>query len=453
MTEERNHEIGQMVAQKPWKAIVLFSVPVLLGNLFQQLYNMADIMIVGRFLGLLPLAGVGATSSVTFLIIGFATGLTGGFSVVTAQRAGLGNEEQVKASAAASLELCLIAAAVLTLTGGMASRALLRLMNTPEDIFEYANVYLRVICLGLFASIYYNMMAGLLRAIGDSRTPLYLLFFSAVLNIALDVVVILWFHMGVGGAAFATVFSQLFSAVVCHIYAVKRYPMLRPEWRHFAGIASEAWVHIRIGLPMALQFSVTAVGIMILQAYLNRFGSLVIAGYTAAGKVENLVTQPFIALALTMEVYCGQNFGAGNMERIRQGIRSCLCIGMICAAAAAGINLIFGRSLIGLFLEQYDSRVVEYGYNYLMVIAVFFWLLCGLQIMRSSLQGMGEAAVPMTGGVIELLARWGGCAVMAAPFGVTGVYLSTPLAWGLALLLLVIRYIRCEKTLTSIGGE
>lgn len=429
-----------MLKGTPWKAILLFSVPLLIGNLFQQLYSMADAILIGRLVGVMELAGVGATSAMSFLVIGFASGMTGGFSVVTAQRAGVRDQERVKSSVAASILLCLLITSVLTVVSFFAAAPLLRLMNTPEDIFPYALGYIRIIFAGLGATLYYNMTAGILRAIGDSRTPLYFLVFSSVLNVVLDVAAILWLQMGVEGAALATVAAQLVSALMCHLYAFRRYPEIRPGRRHFARFFSEAFCHLRIGLPMALQFFVTAVGIMILQSYLNGFGPLVIAGYTAAGKVENLVTQPFTTLSVSMEVYCGQNFGAGNWERIRKGIKSSLMIGMVCAALAAVLNIFAGRQMIALFLDQYDQAVVEYGYHYLLVITVFFWLLCSLQIIRSSLQGMGEAAVPMAGGVLELFARWIGCALLAAPAGYLGIYASTPLAWLFALTLLLVRY-------------
>ena len=429
-----------MTEGTPWKVIMRFSIPVLMGNLFQQLYSVADAMIIGRMLGVYPLAGVGAAGAMSFLVLGFATGLTGGFSVVTAQRAGQGAPERIKASAAASMVLCVLTAVALTVASVATAVPLLKFMNTPEDIFPYARIYIQVTYLGLGATLYYNLMAGLLRALGDSRTPLYFLIISSLLNVTLDLIMVCVFHLGVGGAASATVISQLVSAIACHIYAVKRYPVLKPEKKHFRVECREAFAHMRIGIPMALQFSVTAVGIMILQAYLNEYGALVVAGYTAAGKVENLVTQPFNALAMAMEVYCGQNMGAGKKKRIRCGIRQCLALGMICVSIASAVNICLGRSLIRLFMEKDDPAVVEYGYTYLVIIAIFFWLLCILQIMRSSLQGLGEAAVPMAGGIVELFSRWAGCAVFSGLTGYAGVYLSTPLAWGLALLLLTIRY-------------
>lgn len=429
-----------MTEGTPWKVILRFSIPVLMGNLFQQLYSLADAMIIGRLVGVYPLAGVGAAAAMSFLVLGFATGLTGGFSVVTAQRAGQGDPEKIKESAAASMVLCAVTAVLLTVLSVATAVPLLRFMNTPEEIFPYARTYIRITYLGLGAVLYYNLMAGLLRALGDSRAPLFFLIISSVLNVVLDVIMIRGFHSGVGGAALATVISQLVSAVACHLYAVKRYPVLRPEKRYLKVERREAFAHLRIGVPMALQFSVTAVGIIILQAYLNEYGALVVAGYTAAGKVENLVTQPFNALALAMEVYCGQNMGAGKRERIRCGIRQCIALGTVCVILSSAVNVCLGRPFIGLFMETCDPKIVEYGYVYLVIIAVFFWLLCTMQIMRSSLQGIGEAAVPMAGGILELFSRWAGCAAFSGISGYTGVYLSTPLAWGMALLLLTIRY-------------
>lgn len=441
MSVIKEHGIDRMTTKTPWKVILMFSIPLLIGNLFQQFYSMADAIIIGRLVGIKELAGVGATGAMSFLVIGFATGITGGFAVVTAQRAGTGNLEDIKSSMAASACLCGGITLVLTAFSVVTAGPLLKFLNTPEDIFPFAHRYIFIIYAGLGATIYYNMISGILRAIGDSKTPLYFLIASSILNIILDLVVILKFHAGVTGAALTTVMAQLISALSCNFYVVKRYPQFRLEKRHFKKFTSEAWRHLRIGLPMALQFSVTAVGIMIFQAYLNQYGSSAIAGYTAASKVENLVTQPFTTLSVAMEVYCGQNYGAGNKMRIRQGIRSSLLIGMIAVIVASCLNLFLGRQMIALFLDRYDTEIVEYGYHYLFIIAVFFWLLCALQIIRSSLQGMGEAMVPLAGGVIELCSRWGGCLLLMAPAGYIGVFLTTPLAWGLTLVLLFARYV------------
>ncbi len=438
---EKRERLGieTMTVQVPWKAILWFSIPLFIGSLFQQIYSMADAVIVGRLVGVKELAGVGATGAMSFLVLGFATGITSGFSVVIAQRAGAEDREQIRISVAACCWLCIAATVVMTILSVAGADFLLRIMNTPDDIFRYASGYIRIIFGGLGASIYYNMIAGILRAVGDSRTPLYFLIFSSVFNVVLDIAAVLVFHGGVEGASFATVISQLISAFLCHWYAGRKYPGIWPEKRHWSASLSQGWRHLRIGLPMALQFSVTAVGIMILQAYLNGFGSVVIAGYTAAGKVENLVTQPFTTLAAAMEVYCGQNYGAGRPDRIRKGISSSLKMGGVAAAGMLVLNVVFGRQMIQIFLESYDSAIVEYGYIYLVIIGAFSMVLCMLQIVRSSLQGMGEALVPMAGGVIELAARWAGC-ICLLPFGYAGICFSTPLAWVLALTLLLVYY-------------
>lgn len=444
--------IETMTVQVPWKAILRFSIPLFIGSLFQQIYSMADAVIVGRLVGVKELAGVGATGAMSFLVIGFATGITSGFSVVIAQRAGAEDGEQIRNSVAACCWLCAAVTTVMTILSMAGADPLLRLMNTPEDIFRYASGYIRIIFGGLGASIYYNMIAGILRAVGDSRTPLYFLIFSSVLNVILDLATILAFHGGVEGAAAATVLSQLVSAFLCHWYARRKYPDIWPVKRHWAASLFQGWKHMRIGLPMALQFSVTAVGIMILQAYLNSFGSAVIAGYTVAGKVENLVTQPFTTLAAAMEVYCGQNYGAGRSNRIRQGIASSLKMGAAASAGMLVLNVFFGRQMIRLFLDPYDPVIVGYGYTYLVIIGVFSMALCALQIVRSSLQGMGEALVPMAGGVMELVARWGGC-VLLMPFGYEGICFSTPLAWLLALTVLLIYYKKIQGGKLNVGQE
>ena len=372
---EKRERLGieTMTVQVPWKAILWFSIPLFIGSLFQQIYSMADAVIVGRLVGVKELAGVGATGAMSFLVLGFATGITSGFSVVIAQRAGAEDREQIRISVAACCWLCIAVTVVMTILSVAGADFLLRIMNTPDDIFRYASGYIRIIFGGLGASIYYNMIAGILRAVGDSRTPLYFLIFSSVFNVVLDIAAVLVFHGGVEGASFATVISQLISAFLCHWYAGRKYPGIWPEKRHWSASLSQGWRHLRIGLPMALQFSVTAVGIMILQAYLNGFGSVVIAGYTAAGKVENLVTQPFTTLAAAMEVYCGQNYGAGRPDRIRKGIKngrsgSCRNAGFECSVWPSddpdifGI-LRFGNCRIWIYLSG-DYWSIFYGTMY-----------------------------------------------------------------------------------------
>lgn len=343
--------------------------------------------------------------------------------------------------------------AVMTLLSMVGADPLLRLMNTPEDIFQYASGYIGIIFGGLGAAIYYNMIAGILRAVGDSRhTSVFPYFFFCP-------------QRGPGSGGSPGISRRRGGGGLQPRFWPSWLPRSSAIGTHGGNIRTSgrnggtglkvfprAGSHLRIGLPMALQFSVTAVGIMILQAYLNGFGSAVIAGYTAAGKVENLVTQPFTTLAAAMEVYCGQNYGAGRPDRIRQGIVSSLKMGGAAALGMLVLNVCFGRQMIRLFLEPYDPVIVEYGYTYLVIIGVFSMALCALQIVRSSLQGMGEALVPMAGGVLELAARWGGCALLL-PFGYAGICFSTPLAWLLALTLLCLYYKKIQGGKLNVRQE
>ncbi len=430
---------GDMTKGSPLRLILRFSLPVLIGNIFQQLYSIVDTIIVGRCVGNDALAAVGSTGALSFLILGFAIGITGGFSVIASQRFGAQDEEGVKRSAAASTQLCVLITVLLTAVSLLTAKPLLRLMNTPEDIFQDAYTYISVIFIGIGASIYYNMIAGILRALGDSKTPLYFLILSSLLNIGLDLLFILTFSMGVAGAAWATVLSQLISAVLCTLYAAKRFPILRLHRKHFRPDFRFMWAHLRIGLPMALQFSVTAVGIMILQSAINAFGSNVVASFTAANKVEIFVTQTFVTLSVTMATYCGQNLGAGDIFRLKQGLKTATWLGLLCSIVASLINIFLGTPLSTLFLETPSEEILYYAQQYLTTIAIFYPMLAMLYVYRSSLQAMDAPAVPMLGGVLELAARFAVCTFLPQFWGYAAVCLATPAAWIAAAVPLMIK--------------
>lgn len=418
-----------MTKGSPWKLILYFSLPLLLGNIFQQLYSMVDTIIVGRFVSVEALAAVGSTGAMSFLILGFAMGITSGFSVITAQRFGANDEDGVRHSVAMSILLCIAFTIILTTVAMLGAKPMLEFMNTPQDIMEDALQYILIIYGGLGATMYYNMISGILRALGDSKTPLYFLILSSILNVGLDLVLILGFSMGAAGAAYATVISQLVSALFCTLYTKKHYPLLSLKKQDFHFDWIFMCSHLNLGLPMALQFSVTAVGIMILQGALNVFGSTVIAAYTAASKVEMLVTQPFATLGVTMATYCGQNRGANDWHRIRQGMKSCIWMGVISCILASGINLFLGHGFTSLFLNQDSEVVYEYAQLYLTTIAVFYPALTLLYMLRNGLQGMGESFVPMMGGVAEFFARLLVCLWLPAYLGYFGVCLASPMAW------------------------
>lgn len=437
--------VQDMTKGTPWKLIVAFSIPLLIGNIFQQLYSMVDTIIVGRFVSVEALAAVGSTGSMSFLILGFVMGITSGFSVITAQRFGAQDEAGIRRSIATSITLCVMITILLTVVALVSADPLLRLMNTPANIFEDASVYIKLIYLGLFASMYYNMISGILRALGDSRTPLYFLLVSSILNVVLDLVFIINFHMGAAGAAIATVISQLVSAVLCTMYTAKRYQMLKLTREDFRFDWIFACSHLNIGLPMAFQFSVTAVGVMVLQSALNVFGSTAIAAYTAASKVEMLVTQPFATLGITMATYCGQNKGANAFDRIHTGMNSCVMMCMITCVIAGMINVFGGHAFTQLFMSGGDDAVFQYSQQYLNTIALFYPALGVLYIYRNGLQGMGESLVPMLGGVVEFIARLAVCIFLPAVLGYTAVCIASPAAWVATSLLLVWKYVRVVR--------
>lgn len=424
----------------PWKLILFFTIPILIGNVFQQFYNMADTIIVGRFVDIDALAAVGTTGPALFLILGFAIGMTGGFGIIAAQKFGADDEEGVRYSVATSIILCGIITVVLTLISMLTANFLLKVMNTPENILDDALLYIMIMHAGTGATIYYNMIASILRALGDSKTPLYFLLLSSLLNIVLDLVLIIVFHMGVAGAAVATVISQLLSAVLCTFYTARKYKILSLKKHHFKINKVLIIAHLRLGIPMALQTSITAIGVMILQAALNVFGSDVIAAYTAANKVEAVIMQIFNSLGLTMATYCGQNMGANQIGRIKQGAKSSTIMCLIGSGLGICINVFLGGFLTSLFMSETNTEILAYAQQYLNIVAAFYPALALLFLYRNILQGIGDSLFPMLGGVTEFVARLLVIFTLPAVLGYIGVCLASPIAWLAAAVLLFIRY-------------
>ena len=429
-----------MTSGNAWRQIFFFSLPLLVGNVFQQLYSMVDTIVVGRFVSVKALAAVGSTGAISFLVLGFAMGMTAGFSVIIAQRFGAGDEEGVRKSIGMAIWLSVITMAVLTALAIATARPLLEFMSTPEDIIGDALVYIIIIYGGIGASIYYNLIASIVRALGDSKTPLYFLLFSSGLNIVLDLVLIIFFHMGVAGAGIATVFSQLLAAVLCTIYSVKKFELIRLSRRHMRWNRQLAKAELGVGLPMAFQYSITAVGVMVLQGALNRFGSSVIASYTAASKVEAVVTQPFNALGMAMTTYCGQNVGAGKWDRVRRGMKICTVMCMVTVAVAMAVNIFAGSWCTALFMTEPTKEILSYAQTYLNTIAVFYPALGLLYVYRNGLQGMGDGLFPMLGGLGELLARLAVATVLPGLMGYMGICMASPVAWCAATAVLLARY-------------
>lgn len=425
-----------MTKGSPSKLIMKFIIPIILGNIFQQLYNMVDTVIVGRIVGVKALAAVGSTGTIMFLIFGFVMGITTGFTVITSQRFGAADYEAMKRSIGNAAILSIVVTIIMTIISLACMDSLLTVMNTPEDIFDMAREYLFIICAGMGGCILYNLMASILRAVGNSKVPLYFLIFSSLVNIVLDLVLILVFDMGVAGAAYATVISQSISGLLCIVYIMKSVPLLHVRKKDFI----PDWFCIRnqimIGVPMALQFSITAIGAILVQAALNLLGSIVVAAFTAASKVCELVTQPFNAMGMTMATYGAQNRGINDFDRMKRGVRSANVMSAVYSIAIYLLTIPLIPYMVNLFVSGDTSQIIGNVRTYLMLCGLFYIPLGMIFIYRNILQGAGFSFAPMMGGVVELVCRaviayiaaknrsyLGVCSSDAAAWAVTGIYL------------------------------
>lgn len=418
-----------MTNGSPFRQILLFSIPVLLGNLFQQFYSMVDTIIVGQFLGEDALAAVGATGSIMFLVLGFAMGFSQGFGIMVAQAFGAKDEKRLKHVVALSFVLSVLISVVLTVITVSVSRQLLILMNTPDNILDMANSYIIVIYCGIIASMFYNVGAAILRGVGDSKTPLYFLIFSSALNIGLDLFCIVTLQLGVAGAAYATVISQGISAVLCLIYMTKKFAILRTGRADYYMDGRTIASMMKLGIPMALNYSLIAVGTITLQSAVNIFGSSAVAAFTAASKVEQISTQSMPALGTTMSTYCGQNLGAGKYDRIASGMRKAFLIAMGTVALAAFICVVLGRPIVSLFLKEPSEAVYDYATQYLNTISCFFFFLALIFLYRTALQGLGKSMMPMFSGIFEMICRVAVVWLLLKPYGYWAVRLASPVAW------------------------
>ena len=399
--------------------ILRFTLPLFIGNIFQQFYSMADTVIVGRCLGAAALAAVGATSTVSFLLLGFAMGLASGFAVLTAQRFGAGDDEGVRISVSNGILLTVILSACLTFLGLMIVPGLLALMQTPADILGDATRYMLIICRGLAASMFYNLFSSFLRSVGNSRAPLFFLIFSSCTNIFLDLFFIVRLGMGVEGAALATVLAQGLSAALCLLYIIARVHVLVPARRHW-GFHREASVHqLRMGVPMALQFSVTASGTIVMQSAINMFGSVAVAAFTAAWRIQNILTQGMIAMGQTMAAFCGQNFGKKDFARIREGVRSAVRVEIIYSLVSGFAAVALLPVIMRLFFSSDTdiASLMPWAMTYTVECAVFFIPLSLIFIFRNAMQGCSYSFLPLMGGVVEMAAR-----VLCA---IAGIYLHS----------------------------
>lgn len=429
-----------MTRGAPLRLLVAFSWPLLVGNVIQMAYALADMIIVGRLLGERALAAVGGVGSTIFVVLGFVFGITAGVAVVTAQRFGAGDPRGVRHSVGTGVWVSAAIAGAVTLACWLCVDPILRLLNTPPDVFAEAREYLSVSFLGTPLMVFFNFQSATLRALGDSRTPLFFLAGASLLNVVLDVLFISAFDMGVGGAAWATNTAIFSSALACLLLVTRRLPELRlslSDWRPRPRMAlRQLW----IALPMGLQFSVTGLGAMVLQAAINTFGVAQMAGMTAARNVENVACQLPVALGQAMATYAAQNFGAGRLARIRAGVRASVLITVACGVVMTALTLLFGDLFVAAFLRERSAEVLAVGRRMLWVTAPFFVPLGLIFIFRNTLQGIGRSLLPMLAGFVEMAMRMGVALGLLHVLGVNAVYWGDPAAWVGAAVLLVVAY-------------
>lgn len=431
---------NDMTVGNPMKIIFGFTLPIFVGNVFQQFYNMADAVIVGKFVGNKALAAVGSTGTIMFLIYGFVVGMTAGFTVLTAQKFGAGDMKGMRKTVAGAGILSFVVGALLTILFMAFMKPLLILMNTPSDIFADAYSYIMIVSGGILAQMLYNLLSSILRALGNSKLPLVFLIISALLNIVLDLVFIVGFGMGAKGAAVATVIAQGVSGILCLFYIIAKIPILHLK-REDLDVGSTIYKNqLRIGVPMALQYSITAIGTMMVQSSLNILGSTLVAAYTAAGKIEQVVTQAYVAMGTTMATYAAQNMGAGSVKRIREGFKACTVIGVVYSFVAAGFIMTVGKYMTYLFVSEDVDIIMSSVDIYLKCIGIFFIPLAVVNIYRNGIQGLGYGLLPMMAGVAELIGRGVVAVIAGTKRSYPGVCLAGPAAWVLAGGLLIVMY-------------
>lgn len=429
----------------PLKKIFLFMVPVLIGNIFQQLYSTVDTVIVGRTLGADALAAVGGTGGIHFIVFGCVSGLSSGVTVLTSQYIGAQDRERASRSVAVIYMIAAVASLIFTVGGVALLPWILKWMNIPEELYARAYSYQIVCFVGLCGTLLYNVEANLNRALGDSITPLIYLIISSLLNIILDFVFILNFHMDVAGAALATVLAQTFSGLACMVHSMRKYELLRIRRESFAFERGFVWRHLKIGLPLSMQDSITGIGVAIFQSALNAMGANAIAAYTACSRVESFSTMPMFAISTALVTYVAQNYGARKQDRIKKGVNAAIKVSLVFSVLTGALIILFSDALVGIFVGRNAVEVLALARKYLFVNASCLWCAALLFVYRAAVQGTGETRIPMIGGFVELAMRIFAAYVLAGIWGFVGLATAYPLAWLFAAFLNIGYYVLVSK--------
>ena len=429
MTEEKKSAVKDLTVGEPAKLIFYFTLPLLAGNVFQQLFGFVDTLIVGRFLGVEALAAVGCTGSLMFLMLGFVMGMTSGFSIYTGQRFGAKDFDGVRYSVVVCTVLSIISAIILAIIGVTYCRELLEIMQTPPEIIDGAYSFIVIIYGGVIGFVMIQMQSNLLRALGDSKKPTIIQATTLCINILLEPVAIIFLGLGIPGAAGATIVSLVIGNIICFFYIKKNVPLLhvkKEDWRIDKKII---WEHLKIGLPMGFQSSIIAMGAVILQMALNGLGPIAVAAFAAAHRVDGIAVMPMMSFGVAVAAYTAQNFGAKKFDRIHDGVKKTVWMSCSFSVAVAIFNILFGANIIELFVGEGQEQIIEYGKLFLITTGVSYWILSLLFIFRFTLQGLGKSFVPTLAGAIELVMRVAAAIFLVDYWGYFGACLANPMAW------------------------
>jgi len=441
-----------MTEGRPLKLILQFTLPLLAGNIFQQTYNMIDAAVVGRYLGTKALAAVGASSSVQFLVMGFCIGICCGFGIPVAQRFGAKDYNAMRSCIFHAGLLSAVSALVLAVSCSFLCPAILHMLSTPGDIYQEAYRYLLILFTGIPFTILYNLLSGILRAAGDSKTPFMFLVFSVILNIVLDLLCIMVFGRGCAGAAAATITAQAASGILCFVYMWKKFPIFKLSKKDCKVKGSILRHMVSMGVPMGLQYSVTAIGSMVMQSANNGLGSVYVSGFTAGMRIKQFAMCPFDAVATAVSTFCSQNLGAGKTARIKKGFREGIITGVLYGLCAGTVLIFFGGKLSEIFISASETKVLAASAKYLRCLGFFYWALGILNVSRMTVQGIGYPGRAIFSGVVEMFARIAVSKIFVPVYGFTAICFADQTAWVSAILYIVPVYFICLKKITSIHG-
>lgn len=434
-----------MTEGNPTKLLVVFAIPMMIGNIFQQLYNLVDSIVVGRLVGAQALAAIGATSSVTFLFFALCNGIGSGGGIITSQSFGKGDTEQVKSCIANVAYVMLVFPAIVGISAFFLAGPLLRILQTPSDIYDDALMYIRLMAIGLLFVSLYNYISSMLRALGDSKSPLYFLIFSCILNTILDIIFVKYLHLSVFGAGIATLISQLISGISCIIYAIKKNPYFQLSKKDFAFNKSIVLRALKLGIPLSLQFSLIAISCMALQRVVNTFGPIAVAAFTATSRIEQVIHQPYQTLSAALSTFTGQNYGAGKKERLIQGYKKSLLLMFVFTIIMLPIMQVFGSQITSWFVK--DADVIVMGARALQITSWFYIFLGLIYVVRGILNGIGDAFFALLNGIVEVIGRFvvPVLLTMIPVIGLWGIWWSVGIVWFLSGFTAWLRYIYMKK--------